>query len=314
MEIISSILLFLIGAVVIWYCAEKFVQGAVGFSVLAGISIFTIGVIFSGFEPENLSAGIAGALKGLSGVTMGTVIGSAIFLVTLVLGTTAFLYPFKTQINKKYSWLTFASIFPLLFVMIDGIISRIDGIILLTLFMPTMIYVYLSSKKEMFATSHEIEEILEKKHSKWVYIFLLAASLIGMAIGAEILGRSAKSIVDYFNISNTIFGMVFVAFAVSFEEFGRTLVPTKMKHPELAVGNIFGTVINLFLLNIGIIAVIKPIIVEKIILTLYFPFLAVSLLFALIFVSRGSLGKMEGSMLIGAYLLFLVLNFIWIGL
>ncbi len=310
MEIILSILLFLIGAFIIWYSAEKFVHGAVGVSILFGISTFTIGVIFSGFEPENFSAGIAGALKGLSGVAMGTVIGSAIFLITLVVGTTAFLYPFKTNINKKYIWLTFISIFPLLLVMADGIISRIDGIILLALFIPTMIYIYYSSKKEIFTTSHEIEEVLEKRHSKRFYIFVLIASLIGMAIGAEILSRSAKSIVDYLNIPNTIFGMIFVAFAVSFEEFGRTLIPTKMKHPELAVGNIFGTVINLFLLNVGVIAMITPITIEKAILTLYFPFLAVSLLFVSIFASRGKLGKIEGYTLIGMYLLFLVLNFI----
>ncbi|MBI2651165.1 sodium:calcium antiporter [Candidatus Woesearchaeota archaeon] len=356
MEILLSILLFLIGAVIIWYSAEKFVQSAVAFSILAGISTFAIGVIFSGFEPENLSAGIAGALKGLSGVAMGTVIGSAIFLITIVLGATAFLYNFKISINKKYIWLTFVSVFPLLFSMLDGIISRADGIILLALFMPTMIYIYLSSKKEIFATSHEVKELLEtnfppfierwkircgkikvkpkkcktvksvngafvkippfyerrnfyKKHSKWLYIFLLVASLIGMTIGAEILGKSAKNIISYFSMSNTLFGMVFVAFAVSFEEFGRTLVPAKMKHPELAVGNVFGTVINLFLLNIGIIAIIKPVIVERIILALYFPFLIVSLMFAAIFISRGKLGKTEGFVLIGLYLVFLILNF-----
>ena len=47
-----------------------------------------MGIVVSGFEPENLVTGVAAAWAGLGQVALGTVIGSAIFLLTGALGLT----------------------------------------------------------------------------------------------------------------------------------------------------------------------------------------------------------------------------------
>jgi Ca2+/Na+ antiporter len=82
---------------VIWG-AHRFTEGAVRAAALLAVSPFYVGIVVSGFEPENLVTGVAAAWAGLGQVALGTVIGSAIFLLTGALGLTLVLVPMAVGI------------------------------------------------------------------------------------------------------------------------------------------------------------------------------------------------------------------------
>ena len=63
MNMILSIVLFVIGIGLVVFFAEKLVKGAVGTSLGFGISTFLVSVIFIGFDPENLALGAVASLR-----------------------------------------------------------------------------------------------------------------------------------------------------------------------------------------------------------------------------------------------------------
>jgi cation:H+ antiporter len=65
----------------------------------------------------------------------------------------------------------------------------------------------------------------------------LAAALGGVLAGAELLVFGTERVVHYLDISETLFGLVVVGLAVSFEELLLEALPAYRGFPELAVGN-----------------------------------------------------------------------------
>lgn len=67
-----GVLALVTGAVLVVGAADVFVDGLVGVGRRLGIARFVLTVALSGFETENLAAGIAPNAKGLPGAAPGT--------------------------------------------------------------------------------------------------------------------------------------------------------------------------------------------------------------------------------------------------
>ena len=65
------------------------------------ISPFYVGIVVSSLEPENLAGGVTAVLGGFPQIALGTVIGSAIFLLTAALGISLLLVPMEIRIAKS---------------------------------------------------------------------------------------------------------------------------------------------------------------------------------------------------------------------
>ncbi len=73
--------------------------------------------------------------------------------------------------------------------------------------------------------------------------------------------------------------MTIVAMGESLEETARMVVPARRGHPELAWGNVVGTLVILLGLNLGVIALVRPLAAAPLVLRLHIPYLiGVSLL------------------------------------
>jgi cation:H+ antiporter len=95
MDMILSIVSFVIGLGLVIYFAEKLVKGAVGTSLGFGTSTFLISVIFIGFDPENLALGAVAAFEDVAGIALGSIIGAAMVAITLAFGITDLFAPMK---------------------------------------------------------------------------------------------------------------------------------------------------------------------------------------------------------------------------
>lgn len=91
----KSILLVIAGLAGLVYGGDRFVAGASGVAVSLGMSEAVVGltIVAAGTSLPELAASIAAAVKGNSGIAIGNVIGSNIFNIFLVLGTTATISP-----------------------------------------------------------------------------------------------------------------------------------------------------------------------------------------------------------------------------
>src|SRR5437763_15022360 len=80
MYLVLGLVLLIAGIALVIGGADALVDGLLGVGRRVGVSPFALTVVLSGFELENLAAGIAANAKGLPGAAAGTVFGGVTFL------------------------------------------------------------------------------------------------------------------------------------------------------------------------------------------------------------------------------------------
>src|SRR5436309_2394874 len=113
-------------ALVIW-AADMLVDGLLGVGRALGIAPFVLTVALSGFETENLVAGIAANTKGLPGAAAGTFLGGITFLALGAAGLGGAIAPMRVELPRHFAAWTALAPLPLLAFGIDGRISRLEG-------------------------------------------------------------------------------------------------------------------------------------------------------------------------------------------
>src|SRR5947209_12442955 len=107
-----------------------FVDGLLGVALTLGITPFVLSVALSGFETENLAAGIAANAKGLPGAAAGTFLGGVTFLALGVAGLGGVIAQMRMRLPPRFAIWTAIAPLPLLAFAIDGGVSRIEGAVL----------------------------------------------------------------------------------------------------------------------------------------------------------------------------------------
>ncbi|MDQ3670674.1 MAG: sodium:calcium antiporter, partial [Actinomycetota bacterium] len=131
MPSLLGLLLLVVGVVLVVAGAELFFEGLLASAPRFGVSPFALTVLVSGFEIENIAAGIAANLSGLPNAAAGTFLGGTTFLALAVTGTAVLFAPVRVEVPRGVAVWTALAPLPLLTVAVDGTISRLDGAILL---------------------------------------------------------------------------------------------------------------------------------------------------------------------------------------
>ena len=311
MEIALGVAAFVLGVALVIGSAEKLVEGLVGVSLAFHLSTFLLAVLLVGFDAENLGVGIDAAVRSLPGVALGTIIGASMVATAFAIGLTAIIKPVEFSLSRK-GVLLIAPVAVLVawLLSLDGTLSRIDGVVLLIVFVGLVAYLLWEGKRGlvMRGEAHEaMEEVQREHHGKIFYGGLVIATLVGLVIGAELAVWGTRRILDIAGISGTLFGMTVVAFAVSVEELGRTLIPALKGHSEIAVGNVIGSAAYFFTFNAGLIALVAPLLVESQVRWNYYPFALSATVLVSILGLKERIGRAGGALLLGLYLAFVAL-------
>jgi cation:H+ antiporter len=284
----------------VWLLVES-VEGLLrtvrAWAMAAGLSGVVLSALVLGFDMESTAAGVAATLDDLPGTALGSSLGAAIFLVTVGLGAAALLAPFQVAVPRSLLVApALATAFSVV-LLLDGRLSRVDGALLVALF-PALVLVIFRSRAGVLPPD---EEPPERPSRPWLRI---AAGVTGLTVGAELLVFGTGRIVDELGISETVFGLLVVAAAVSFEELVLEMLPAYRGYAELAVGNALGTLVFLLTLSLGVIALVRPIDVPDQVRELHAPALLFAVAVVLAMLARGRLGRAQGGLLIGLYALY----------
>jgi hypothetical protein len=110
-------------------------------------------------------------------------------------------------------------------------------------------------------------------------------------------------VVRHLGVSQALVGNTVPVASVEADELARVAVPTRRGRPELALGNLSGTIIHFAVLNAGIIALVKPL--SLVTRRFYLPATAASvLILALVLSTPRTLGRVEGAALLALYVSF----------
>jgi len=146
----KSIFFVLLGLIGLYFGGKYLVEGAVNIAELLGMSERVIGltIIAVGTSLPELATSIVAARKKKPDIIIGNVIGSNIFNVFFILGTTASInpLPFSTEINFDLMIAVFASILLFISTLTLGkkVIVRTEGIIFLLIYVSYITYSIIS--------------------------------------------------------------------------------------------------------------------------------------------------------------------------
>jgi cation:H+ antiporter len=284
------------GIVLVVLGAELFFDGVLAVAGRLGVSAFGLTAVISGFELENLAAGIAANARGLSGAAAGTFLGGTTFLALGVAGLAALVAPIRARLPLAALVWTVASPLPLVAFAADGRISRLEGGVLVAWFAVALTGLAQSGRALLAAG---------EPHSRSGPVIPLLAGLGLLTIGGDLLGRGLRDVVARFEVSGTLLGNTVVAASVEGEEVARVIVPARRARGDVALANVLGTIVHFVGLNAGVIALVKPLRLDADSLHLHLPAAAASPAIACALIAaRGGLGRAEGALLVALYLAY----------
>lgn len=137
----TSIFIFISGAALLIYSAEKLIGYLVGVASGLRVSVFLLAIIFTGIEFDDIFLGVALNLEELGGVALGIVFGTALSFTGVVLALAAILAPTALNIPRDYVIIFAAAPLVMIVFTLMAPLTIIDGIILLALFAVFLVYV-----------------------------------------------------------------------------------------------------------------------------------------------------------------------------
>jgi cation:H+ antiporter len=306
--------LFLVaGLVLVVWSADRFTDGAVGTARVLAVSPFYVGVVVSGLEPENLVTGLAAAFEGLPQVALGTVVGSTVFLLTAALGVSLLLVPMDVRIPRAGPAAMAMSLVAFLAALVTGgDIGPLEGLLLVVIAASLLAWLY--RRSPAFLPREDDQDEDAPGMPRWRVLGRLGLGLAGMLVGAELAVRGVHALVATMVVSETFVGMVVIGMGESLEEVARMVTPARRGRPEVAWGNVVGTVVILLGVNLGLIALAMPLTADPRVLHVHLPYLVGVVLLVAAALSRARrLGRGMGGLLLGLYVLYLGLN-VWLEL
>lgn len=290
-----DLLLLAAGIVVVVVGAELFFDGLLSLSSRLKTAPFVVTALISGFELENLAAGIAANAKDLPGAAAGTFLGGTTFLALGVTGLAAAVAPLQAKLPWRPLAAAAASPLALLILSLDRSLSRIDGALLVVWFIVVMV-VLARTGRDIVGESDDDDEQKSRP------LLRVVGGLAALSIGGELLGEGIRGTVSRFGVSQTLLGNTVIAASVEAEEVARVALPAKRGRSDVALGNIIGTVAHFIAFNAGVIALVKPLELDDVTLHLHLPVAAASVpLVCLLFAVRRRISRFEGTALLLIY-------------
>ena len=255
--IITSILLVVVGFTLITFGANWLTNGASAIAKRLHISEFIIGmtIVAVGTSLPELTVSLASAFSGSADMAIGNVVGSNIFNTLFILGICALFSPvvFSRNNIRIDTPICILVSLTMLLMLIGGTLSRIEGIILLLLYIVAMFISFKTNKPE-----ENDEEDNDEKFSWVKSLLMLIGGLVALIYGADTTLNSAVEIARHFHISERIIAITLLAGGTSLPELAASLTAAAKGRGALALGNIIGSNIANILLILGSCSTILP--------------------------------------------------------
>lgn len=259
-----DITLLLSGFVVLVLGADWLVNGASALAKRYKVSDLAIGltIVAFGTSAPELVVNVFAAAQGHHDIVLGNIIGSNNFNLLVILGIAGLITPLVVQSSTVWKEIPFSLLaVAMLYIFANdlftdgpGVISRIDGIVLLVFFALFLWYV----AKQLKSDPHE-SEVPHKKYSALKMTLLIVGGLAGLVIGGRLVVTSAVEMARVFGMSEKLIGLTIVAAGTSLPELATSVVAALKKNNDIAVGNIIGSnIFNIFLI-LGLSSVIQPV-------------------------------------------------------
>jgi cation:H+ antiporter len=318
----AHVLLILAGIGLLTLGGEAVVRGALAAAKRLGVSPLLAGLVIVGFgtsAPE-LVVSVDAALNQQPDIAIGNVVGSNIGNILLILGLCALISPLTTRrsaLMRDGMTVILASLLFLVLVW-GSALARTDAAILLG---GLAIYLLLAYRTESRGHSpaaqvhaQEAEELSLLPRSIPAVVMALVLGLVCLVVGSRLLLRGAVDLSGQLGIPEAVIGLTLVAVGTSLPELAVSVIAAIRRHADVAVGNILGSNIFNLLGILGVSALLQPLPVHARVLAFdQWVMLASAGLLMLFLYTGMRLSRLEGGVLLTAYIAYLVASFTVFG-
>lgn len=301
----------IVGFLLLIFSGDFLVKGAVSIALKFQLSTLVIGmtIVSFGTSAPELLVSIEAALGGHPDISIGSVVGSNISNIALILGITALVFPIAvSRATLRVDW-PMMMLSTLLFagLVLDGELSSLEGVLFLA-FLIGFIWWLIYSNRKSNSTPSISDDVNEddKKIPLWKGLGLVVIGALGLIFGADLMLKGAVDIAREYNVSERIIGLTIVAFGTSLPELITSCVAAFRKEADISIGNLIGSNIFNILAILGITSIIHPISVSDSIINSdnYILIGITFLVFPLMYFGK-KISRLKGLVLLLVYLTYL---------
>lgn len=314
-------LLLVVGLGLLLLAANYLVDSSVAIAQRAKISNFIIGltIVGIGTSAPELFVSISSALSNSGDIAMGNVIGSNIANILLILGITATILPFPIewlQRRRDIPFLIFATVL-VSFIANDTIapgfsensLNRLDGIVLLLMFVGYMCWVILQKGKDPKKALEEADEEASSSltgKNPWLLWGIAIVSLVALIYGGNMFLDSAKNLARAWGMTEAVISITIVAVGTSLPELVTAIIAATKKNPQLALGNVIGSNLFNLMFILGSASTVKPLVMVDINAWDYLVMISCTIMLYLVVLTfkKDRFDRIEGIIFLGAYIAY----------
>jgi len=305
-----------IGFLLLAWSADRFVDAASCIASILGVPPMIIGltIVSLGTSSPEIVVAILAAMDGTPGLAIGNAIGSNIANIGLVLGLTALVVPLSvhSQIIRREIPILFLVMLLALGLMLDGELSRLDGLVLICgLVMLLWWLSLLGFRERKDALQDEFSEALPASQSIQKSVVWFVVGLALLIASSRLVVWGAVNIAHEFGVSDLVIVLTIVAVGTSLPELMASIVSALKKEHDIAIGNVVGSNMMNILAVLSVPALIAPqaFDVEALYrdMPVMFAFTVVLFLVAYGFHGPGRINRIEGALLLTGFCAYLLL-------
>ena len=336
----TSIFIFISGATLLVYSAERLISSLVGISRGLLISVFLLAIVFTGIEFDDIVLGVALNLEDEQDVALGLVLGTAVSFTGIVLALGAIFTPTQFDIPRDYIVIFAAAPLLMFAFALQDEVTATGAVVLLLLFVAWLVYVAYREHRRETATFRNLEIVEEfeeadedegdadpvrteaistmspftRRFSGWINLGVALLALGGIIIGAATVSTGTDEILDRYGIEGTVFGATVVTAVLCIEDLFLTVQPIRKGVPEIGIGNVIGSLVFSVTGKLAIVVLAGgAIAVGSSTLRWHLPVLVGMTALAAYFLSTGRLKRWHGFVLLGLYIGYWIVSFIVYG-
>lgn len=317
---LTDILFIALGMVGLFIGGEALIRSssrlAEGFSIpplVIGLTVVALGTSM----PE-LVVSLSAATSGNSQMALGSVVGSNIANIGLILGLAGLIRPLRVNdslVKREIPIMVAISVFVFV-VALDGSISRVEGVLLFCGYLVFTFFLYRAAanakKREHTEVIDEVQAIEGDVRTvrRGRELLFTALSILILIVGAQFTVNGASGVARSLGISDLIIGLTLVALGTSLPEIATAVAATLRKHDDLAAGNAVGSNIANLLVILGLTAIILPVPVPASVLRVDMPVMLGFAVIILVLSLNRRLPRWAAALLLAAYLVFVLVTFV----
>lgn len=307
------IIIFISSLVLLVKGSEYFIDAAEKVGLYFGIPAFIVGVslLTLGTTLPELISSIFSVIRHSSEIAAGTVVGSNITNIFLILGVAVLFSKEKVEINYNLLNvdlpLLIGAAFLLAIAAWDGIFNFKEAVFFSLLFILYGVYV---TRKEKNSRTKELGNEVKKEYRKegglgYMTFLIMVLGAVLIYFGAKYTIEAVIRLSETFNIGKELIAATVVALGTSLPELAVSISAARKGHAEMAAGNILGA--NMFntLGVMGIAGLFGQLSIGANILTFGIPMMLIATILYFFITQDKEITKWEGVLLISFYVMFL---------